>query len=107
MPIVNALQTFSYEEPINLIKDIWLNRLFPAGTSNRKKAALLTLGATIALVCRTMYRLYRVPRSLRHLPSVGYIAMLRSILRRDDATRRAMTIFQPAMKKGNGVFLVK
>ncbi|KAI8339869.1 cytochrome P450 [Chlamydoabsidia padenii] len=107
MSITNALQTYNFQEPIHFIKDLWLNRLFPAGTSNRKKAVFLTLGATIALVCRVIYSLYLVPKSLRHLPSVPYHVMIGSFLRREDISSRVRSIFAPAMKKGNGVFVVR
>ncbi|ORZ22410.1 cytochrome P450 [Absidia repens] len=82
-----------------------MNKLFPVGTSNKKKAVLLSLGATVALICRAIYRIYYVPRSLRHIPSVGYFRLIRSILRREDATTRARTVYGPAIKKGNGIYL--
>jgi hypothetical protein len=107
MSVTDAFSKYSLEEPILFIKDLWMNKIFPAGTSNKKKIAFLTLGATVALVCRTVYRIYHVPRSLRHIPSVNYFHLIRSILRREDATTRTRTVFAPAMKKGNGVYLVR
>ncbi|KAI8342363.1 cytochrome P450 [Chlamydoabsidia padenii] len=65
----------------------------------------LTLGATVALVSRLVYRLFYVPKSLRHLPCVNYYSFARSIVKNEDAVTRVRTVYNLAMKKGNGIFV--
>lgn len=93
----------SLDSAVDVLKNVCLqvNR-----SSNKKKVLFLTLGATVALVVRSVYRLFRVPRSLRHLPSVNVIPLSLSILKNEDASVRARTVFASAMKQGNGVFVV-
>ncbi|KAI8090035.1 cytochrome P450 [Halteromyces radiatus] len=97
----------NYEVPLQMLKNIWQNtQLFPTGTSNKKKAVALTLGATVALVCRLVFTFCYVPRNLRHLPTVSWLRLFLSILKLEDATQRAKYVYGPAMKKGNGVYLI-
>ncbi|SAL99978.1 hypothetical protein [Absidia glauca] len=103
MSLFVTSRSYSLENAADIIKNVCLqvNR-----TSNKRKALFLTLGATVALVIRSVYRLFRVPRSLRHLPSVNVIPLALSILKNEDASTRARTVFASAMKQGNGVFVV-
>lgn len=103
MSLFVTSRSYSLENAADIMKNVCLqvNR-----TSNKRKALFLTLGATVALVIRSVYRLFRVPRSLRHLPSVNVIPLALSILKNEDASTRARTVFATAMKQGNGVFVV-
>ncbi|KAI9307943.1 cytochrome P450 [Cunninghamella echinulata] len=92
------------ERPYQFIQDLWLKKIFPVGTSNKNKV-ILTLSAAISLILtQRIYRLFRPPASLRHLPSVNFFKLAYSILKREDPAVRVRKVFGPAMKKGNGIF---
>ncbi|ORZ06033.1 cytochrome P450 [Absidia repens] len=77
------------------------------GTSYKRKAAYVTIGAAVVLLFRSIYGFYYVPKSLRHLPCVGYRELAYSIMKREDAATRARSVLGQAIKEKNGAFVAK
>ncbi|CAO3616489.1 unnamed protein product [Cunninghamella blakesleeana] len=92
------------EKPYQFIQDLWLKKIFPVGTSNNKKV-ILSLSAAISLyLIPRFYSLFRVPKSLRHLPHVNFLSVYWSIFNQRAPPERVGKVFGSAMKKGNGIF---
>ncbi|KAI8070672.1 cytochrome P450 [Gongronella butleri] len=94
-----------FQEPLRYLEQLWMHKLFPVGTSNRRKAVLTISSAVGLLVCRHLYNLLHVPRNLQHLPAVSFFANFMSIIRPDPPLKRVQNVIGPALAKGNGVYI--
>lgn len=65
------------------------------------------VAAAVALVCQQVYyRIFRIPKNLRHIPAIPYGQQLKA-LRSDEAlTSRTKRLVFPLLSKCNGVYLV-
>ncbi|CDS05604.1 hypothetical protein LRAMOSA08132 [Lichtheimia ramosa] len=64
------------------------------------------VAAAVALVCQQVYyRIFRIPKNLRHIPAIPYGQQLKA-LRSDEAlTSRTKRLVFPLLSKCNGVYL--
>ncbi|KAI9264720.1 cytochrome P450 [Sporodiniella umbellata] len=62
--------------------------------------------AILMLAFRKLYSFFRVPNNLRHIPTVSFFAMARSLLNSESPSERYRKITSHAIAKGNGFYLV-
>lgn len=62
--------------------------------------------AALLITIQQIYSYLHVPKKLRHIPSVSFLAMAMSYLRVESQADRFKRIIQPVVSKGNGIYVV-
>ena len=66
------------------------------------------IAAAVSIVWQQVYyRLFRVPKKLRHIPAIAFSKQIRALLRWEPVSSRTNTLVFPLLPKANGVYLVR
>lgn len=73
----------------------------------RRQSKISYVGAAVlCLFVERAYSILRVPKDLRHLPSVGYLTMLKSILSKEPIDDRTNRLIRPLVENGAKAYMV-
>lgn len=87
-----SIYTTSFKRLLPLIKD-------------RPKTLCIT-AAILLVALQQIHSFFYVPKSIRSIPKVSYLSMAISFLYREGPPERLRRLKLPAMRKGNGFYLV-
>jgi hypothetical protein len=73
----------------------------------RRQSKMSYIGvAVLCLFVERAYSILRVPKNLRHFPSVGYLTMLKSILYNESLDDRTNRLIRPLVESGAKAYVV-
>ncbi|KAI8139672.1 cytochrome P450 [Fennellomyces sp. T-0311] len=62
--------------------------------------------AAVSIVCQQVYyRIFRIPKTLRHIPAISYWRQVRALMRNEPITPRTKRLVYPLLSKANGIYL--